>query len=465
MRGLSETVGLLIVLLILIGTLVPVSLLLLSQPTNQEHQIEADMPFEKIAELQYADLKPVGNILAPAVFFIYNPGNNSVEFIIDKQMPIIPLEIEYLLVFNGTKWIKLGVTNDNGKLIAQPNDIHIPILINGNTTIYLPIKPYEQQASYVVAVTQYGNVIYAVEEALASKYIYEAFSLSSNYSLPDAFPDYIKYYPANSTQYWNLGLPVLQLADRMQNGTSTEGIVFWVQNYTDNRSFSIVAIGTYSDSWFFGGHGLSFYLFLNPDKYQWCISPLYNSSNRFLGFSKGYEIPGGSGGVLGFPASQGKYIVVSWDPGWATYELELGGVRAPHGNGMWDLFIINNANGVYPQIQTLDLGNGSGLWIPQPNDFIIINVTYDPLTDMLYGFAYDYNTSETSIFEVNLANVFTPPKTGNYIFGIASGNGWLQANWGIIYTNVPFLQHLFSPELQGLINNITLENQNLLIRK
>jgi len=457
MKGISETVGMLIILIVLIGILVPLVTVLLSNPTHQEQQLEGNMPYFKMADLQYSDFKPVGNFLEPEVSFVYNVNNNSVEFIVNKVTPLIPLEIEYLQIFNGTEWVKLGITSKGGTWYALPNSSYnsVTITINKNTTIYLPkyIKPYKEQSSYVAAITQYGNIIYAVQESLWSKYIYEAFSATSSCSLANAFPEYVTYYSNTTvTKYWNLGLPVLQLANKLPNGTATEGVVFWEQKYVSNKSISIVIIGTYSQSWLFCGHGFDFYLFLNPDQYQWSISPIYNSSNKFLGFEKGYETqPGGSGGTMGFPASAGDYFVVSWDPGWATYELDIGGIKSEHGNGMWDLFTVDNINGVYPQINIIDLGNGTGLWLPQPDDFIIINVTYNPVTNILHAYAYDYNTSEISTFSANLSGIFTPPKSGNYVFGVGSGNAWLQANWGIIYINVPFLQPLFSQKISYLV--------------
>ena len=458
MRGLSESVGILLVLLILTGTIIPLVMILISQPTRQEQQIESLLPYKRIAELQYSDFKSVSNFLEPPIFFIYNSNNNSAELITTNITLVVPLKIEYLIVFNGSKWVRLGIVESNNTFFAEPNvsGLSIYIIGKGHILIYLKgTRPYDNQSSYVAAVTQYGNIIYAVQEAPLPKYMFEAFSASSNYSLPRAFPEYVEYYPASSTQYWGLGIPVLQLANSMPNGTSTEGVLLWKQGYNSSKPVSIVIIGTFSNSCFFGGHGFTFYLFLDPDQYQWSISPDYNSSGKFLGFTKGYWIiPGGSGGVIGFPASQEKYIVVSWDPGWATYELELGGVSAPHGNGTWDLFVANNINGVYPQIQTLDLGNGSGLWYPEPGDFIIVNVTYDPTTDMLYGFAYNYNTSQISTFTANLTKLFAPPKSGEYVFGVASGNGWLKANWGIIYINVPFLQHLFSSEVVLIVKEV-----------
>ena len=466
MKGISETIGILFLLIVLSAIIVPLATILFAQPTHQEQQIKDALPYEKIAELQYTDFKPtqVNNIqIPPAVFFIYNQSNNSADFIIN-YMPSIPLEIEYLMVFNGTKWIKLNIINTTQSLIAKPNSSTNYIL---NLTqiesikpikIYLPnnIHPYKDQASYIVAVTQYGNMIDAVPEAFLSKYIYEAFSISSCYPLQYAFPKYVKYYgQSDFLGYWSFGIPVLQLAGQLSNGTPTEGIILWKQNYESNESYSITIIGTYSNSCFFGGHGFDFYLFLNPDQYEWSISPFYNSSDKFLGSSDGYNIipTGGSGGVLGFPASSEKYIIISWDPGWATYELELGGLKIPHGNGMWDAFIVNNPTGLYPQLDILSLGNGTGLWIPQPNDFIIINITYNPTTNMIYGFAFDYNTSEKSTFVMNLNNIFNPPSSGNYVFGVGSGNGWLKANWGVLYINVPYLQPLFSTSLIKIIED------------
>jgi len=56
-------------------------------------------------------------------------------------------------------------------------------------------------------------------------------------------------------------------------------------------------------------------------------------------------------------------------------------------------------------------------------------VTYDPSTNTLSGVATDLNTGQSASFTLNLGNYFTPPSSGNYIFG-AGGAGH---SWALLY--------------------------------
>jgi len=46
--------------------------------------------------------------------------------------------------------------------------------------------------------------------------------------------------------------------------------------------------------------------------------------------------------------------------------------------------------------------------------------------------AYDMNTGWSASFTLS---GFTPPGSGNYVFGVAGTNGAGQANWAIVYVN------------------------------
>jgi len=48
--------------------------------------------------------------------------------------------------------------------------------------------------------------------------------------------------------------------------------------------------------------------------------------------------------------------------------------------------------------------------------------------------AYDMNTGRSASFTLSLS-YFTPPSSGNYVFGVAGTNGAGQANWAIVYVN------------------------------
>lgn len=80
-------------------------------------------------------------------------------------------------------------------------------------------------------------------------------------------------------------------------------------------------------------------------------------------------------------------------------------------------------------------GIGTGAFQPNPSA-IGITVTYDPNTNTLSGVATDLNTGQSASFTLNLANYFTPPSSGNYVFGIGAGSWRGYADWALLYAAI-----------------------------
>jgi len=78
-------------------------------------------------------------------------------------------------------------------------------------------------------------------------------------------------------------------------------------------------------------------------------------------------------------------------------------------------------------------GIGTGFIYPNPGDRINVTVTYDPSTNTLSGVVTDLNTGKSVSFTLSLSGYFTPPGSGNYVFGIGAGTGWGYANWALLY--------------------------------
>lgn len=451
-KGISEAVGFIILILILLTALIPVTVIMLAQPNDQFQQINNAQIYKNVAEQQYNLFQPSPSIMPP-VFFIYNKTDNSVEFIISPNATLpSPLIIKYLTVFNGTNWIYLSIVKEGKKIIAKPtNNINSSagILIspaNSNTVfgnylaikIYLAIRPYDYESNYVAAVTQYGNIIYPVQgislPKIITRYIYEG-GVQFEGMMQNAFPTIINYY----SQYF-YGNPFLQLAN-VYHGIPTDGLVIWSQRYTQGQNLTIAIVGTYTENRFDGGHGFNFYLFMEP--FEWNISKMWNSSSAFPAEQAPFVYPGKAQGTWYLPYSSTPYLLVTWDSGWGTF------YAPPPNGGMWDVWLIGPHDS-YINYQYYSIGEG--YFNPRRGDLIIVIVTYDPQTNMLYGIAYDYNTSQYSLLKFSLSILgFKPPKSGVYAFAIGSGNAWLKANWGLLYVNVPTLQNLFNPQLAKYI--------------
>ena len=186
--------------------------------------------------------------------------------------------------------------------------------------------------------------------------------------------------------------------------------------------------------------GFEIYLFLTPT--TWGISPAYNNSIPYTSTIawKGTTYPSLIEGDVIYPQSSTPYIVVQWDPYWQI------GNRTNGATGQWNVWVVSNTNGNNPSVDPSPSPNigslyagwdgiGTGAFQPNPGDRINITVTYDPFTNTLTGVATDLTTGQSANFTLNLGNYYTPPSSGNYVFGVgASGGGY--ANWALLYVAV-----------------------------
>jgi len=296
----------------------------------------------------------------------------------------------------------------------------------------------------------------------------------------------IYYGPSNASLYWAEGnlsndQPVLEL---VSIGSWYPGVMFW-NGYFDGGNVTVSMIGTYSsggirlaDGSSYPSGGFVIYLFLNPT--TWNISPQFNYTIMMIA----PESPVGDTILL--PQSSIPYLIIQWEPFWGFGYTQSGAT------GQWNVWIVNNANGVLSVTPSPspNLGSGWAGWIgigtgafrPNPGDLINITVTYDPSTNALTGIAYDMNTGQSANFTLNLGNYFTPPSNGNYVFGVGAaiispivhekrhnhtGIGlpspfYSSNNWALLYTAVSL--QLAPPPVPPTVSSLTVHVFNVLSR-
>lgn len=169
-KGLSEAIGFLIILILVIAILIPVGFLILSLPSSQAQSLSSANQYKYIAQEQLLqDFEPStltsASILTssgktiqytyfvPPIVFVYNEQNNKEACFIftTNQNPPVPIVIKSLLI-NNNGWkiypTNLDVTIRNAKstpLGYMAIEIELPVPNVGG----------------LGAVTQYGNIIYA----------------------------------------------------------------------------------------------------------------------------------------------------------------------------------------------------------------------------------------------------------------------------------------------------------------
>jgi hypothetical protein len=261
----------------------------------------------------------------------------------------------------------------------------------------------------------------------------------------------VYYGPSTASRYWSplsssINQPVLMMVP--SNYSWSSGAMFWQSSY-GGGSLTITMVGVYSykgtpstsRAYPYVGDGYIVYLFLKPS--LWNISSQYNYSVPYVA-SNPYTrtivpLAPVQGDVM-FPQSASTYIVVEWNPLWQYAYTTTGAT------GQWNVWLAVNPNGSTAYVSPYpspNLGNsyygwdgiGTGAFQPRPGDYICITVTYNPSTNTLSGVAYDMNTGRSASFTLNLSGYFTPPGSGNYVFGVAGTNGAGQANWAIVYVN------------------------------
>jgi hypothetical protein len=249
----------------------------------------------------------------------------------------------------------------------------------------------------------------------------------------------VYYGPNNASQYWLRGnitsnQPVLELVP----GTMSGGAMFWSETYSGG-SITITIQAT--NSWG-GDTPFQVYLFLKPT--MWGISPQYNYSIPYRSI-----YPSPVGGDVISPQSSTSYLIIQWAPVWQT-AATLNGAA-----GQWNVWIMSNPSGnnasvgPYPSPNLGDEGVGwegigTGYFQPNPGDRINITVTYDPSTNTLSGVAVDLNrTGWEANFTLNLNGYYTPPSSGNYVFGVGAATLDYGGNGALLY--VAMMGNIKSP--------------------
>ncbi|PLC68449.1 hypothetical protein B7L70_03535 [Vulcanisaeta sp. EB80] len=268
------------------------------------------------------------------------------------------------------------------------------------------------------------------------------------------------YGPNNASQYWSstninqpaialdpvspsINQPVLELVPAL---SFSAGAMFWSETYSGGP-VKITIIGTFSSGWptrpsRLFGDGFEIYLFLNPTK--WGVSPNYNYSIPYTSVLNEAIFPSPVVGEVIYPQSSTSYLIIQWDPLWQFYHSQ------PGATGQWNVWVVSNPNGNNPSVgphpsPNLGYGGGwdgigTGAFMPSPGDLIEITVTYDPSTNTLSGVAVDLNhTGWEANFTLNLNGYYTPPSSGNYVFGTAGNTGWACADWALLYVAMTYI--------------------------
>ncbi|MDT7870752.1 MAG: hypothetical protein RQ839_11300 [Thermoproteus sp.] len=233
----------------------------------------------------------------------------------------------------------------------------------------------------------------------------------------------VYYEPSTASQYWGspkINQPVLALVSA-KHGVA--GAMFWDETYIGGP-VKITIIGTFSSGWPPGlfADGFVIYLFLKPT--MWSVSPQYNYSVSYISAYRLWVINLYLGGDVIIPQSSTPCLIVQWDP-----FLRPGLVYS----GQWNVVILSNIDGNNPSVVAGWNGIGTGSIYPNPGDRINVTVTYDPSTNTLSGVATDLNTGQSVSFTQSLSGYFTPPSSGNYVFGIGADTGGGYANWALLY--------------------------------
>ena len=252
---------------------------------------------------------------------------------------------------------------------------------------------------------------------------------------------YPVYYGLNTAyqNYWSLAninssQPILELDSLWpQSAGLIQGTMFW-SGYYEGGPVAITLVGTYVMSKNINlyialcsvlGNGFEFYLFIKPSGWS-TTSPASNYSISYYNY---YSPPGLSESyldydvILPYAIPNTKYIVVQWDP--SDYQN--------YWPGEWNIAIVVGNGSSAPYVIGGDFGVGSGNFVPNPGDLIVVSVTYYPSNDTIVGYAYDLNrTGWYSSFSYNLSRYFAPPSPGNYTFGIGAGIYCSDADWGVM---------------------------------
>ena len=331
----------------------------------------------------------------------------------------------------------LGVGN---YLLVQRLTLGIPvsstITLSGQYN-YTPTPGVTFQYSFSETINPPSANVMNLLNGLQAFYVQHVYQGDNNGKSTKSYPVY--YGPSTASQYWgstSINQPVLELVPAQ---STSAGAMFWSETYSGG-SVTITLVGTFSTGSSPVADGYEIYLFLTPTR--WGVSPKYNYSISYISTPawRGTGYPSPTEGDVILPQSSTPYIEVQWDPWW-----QYGGF-ASGATGQWNVWIVKNTNGNNPSVSPSPSPNlgygyagwdgiGTGAFQPNPGDYICITVTYNPNTNTLTGVATDLNTGQSASFTLNLNGYYTPPSSGNYIFGVGASTGGAYANWAIVYVN------------------------------
>ncbi|ADL19100.1 hypothetical protein ASAC_0694 [Acidilobus saccharovorans 345-15] len=267
---------------------------------------------------------------------------------------------------------------------------------------------------------------------------------------------------AAEAYYWDLwyagsaAQPVMDMTGYLQEYygnlqyAPSAGAVLWSYSYAGGHNLTIAAVVTYSSPSLALGHGVYFYLFLAPQ------GKAANQSIPYVSSESLSQPPSPVMGDVMYPASNGSYLVVQFDPAW-YYNLSLAtGPGIGGSSGPWNAWVVSvtvagkgkkaglTAN--FEPSPSPNLGppwsgwDGVGSWsptpwVPGPGDYVLVCVTYDPSNGYIYGRAVDLNYPfYNSTFSEYVGSYFSPPAAGAYYVGVGSGTGYLYAaDWGLVW--------------------------------
>ncbi|MCG3110040.1 hypothetical protein L3N51_02337 [Metallosphaera sp. J1] len=156
-KALSEAVGFLIILILMVAVLIPVGFLILGLPSSQVESANSAMQYKTVAQEQYQDfeadtLTSTGSPAQP-IYFVYNGTGKAYIVFITDQNPPVPLQIRSILIDeNGWKVFPANLNVSLGMVNSS---------LLGYRAIELPLPLHPTQAQDVAMVTQYGNIFYA----------------------------------------------------------------------------------------------------------------------------------------------------------------------------------------------------------------------------------------------------------------------------------------------------------------
>ncbi|MEM1627466.1 MAG: hypothetical protein QXV69_09440 [Sulfolobaceae archaeon] len=184
-----------------------------------------------------------------------------------NQSPPIPLIIKSLVVFNGSHWVPIPLNS----VIIDTKYTNSIFYGYPAIKVQLSISPLNSQASYVAAITQYGNIIYA-----SSPYILPNYALKKaigiiaidpyNFTIIQQPSFKIISSPYNS-------IPLLQFVNNVNNGYSNTVTFYWAYLGSNKSNAPFY----YNGSWF------GPIVITNPNLNVLPISPGSLSTPQFMG--------------------------------------------------------------------------------------------------------------------------------------------------------------------------------------